>query len=70
MHYAIYRRIPPDRRLDLAFEMSESLRRVQADGVRDRHPTYSEEQVRLAVIRLAIGDDLFAKVYPSVQVDP
>ena len=48
--------------------MSESLREVVAAGVRHRHPEYDEKQVRLAVIRLALGDDLFHKVYPGVIV--
>jgi hypothetical protein len=64
----IYRRMSPNRRLGLAFEMSDTLRRTVTDGVRSRHPDYSEDQVRLAVARLWLGDDLFRKVYPGVEV--
>jgi hypothetical protein len=69
VHVDVYRRMPPGRSLTLALEMSESMRRVMAEGVRSRHPDYTAEQVRLAVIRLSLGDELFAKVYPGVQID-
>jgi hypothetical protein len=66
----IYRRMAPSRRLELALQMSDSLRRVVASGVRSRHPEYSEEQVRLAVTRLWLGEDLFRKAYPGVDIAP
>jgi hypothetical protein len=69
VHVEVYRRMPPGRSLELGLEMSESLRRVMAEGVRSRHPDYTAEQVRLAVIRLSLGDELFAMVYPGVQID-
>jgi hypothetical protein len=64
----IYRRMPASRRLELALQMSDTVRHIVAAGVRSRHPHYSEEQVRLAVIRLTLGDALFRQVYPGVDV--
>jgi hypothetical protein len=64
----VYRRMSPSRRLELACQMTDSLRRVVAAGVRARHPEYSEEQVRLAFARLWLGDDLFCKVHPGVEI--
>ena len=66
----IYRRLSPARRLELAFGMSNSLREIVAAGVRSRHPGYNEEQVRLAVIRLYLGEELFKKAYPGRNVAP
>lgn len=65
---AAFRRMTPEKRLELAFQMTNDLRRRLAEGVRQRHPEYSEDQVRLAVIRLTLGDDLFRTVYPDVDV--
>lgn len=64
----IFRKMEPRKRLQLAFDMSNSLRQLVASGVRSRHPEYSEDQVRLAVIRLTLGDDLFRKAYPGMDV--
>ena len=65
---AVFRRMTPERRVELALAMTADLRRRLAEGVRQRHPEYSEDQVRLAVIRLTLGDDLFRTVYPGVDV--
>ena len=69
IQFAIIRRLSPGRRLELAFQLSASIRHLAAAGVRSRHPTYTEAQVRLAVIRLTLGDDLFRQVYPGVDVE-
>ncbi len=66
----IFRRMSPERRLPMAFQMTADLRRRMADGVRRRHPDYSERQVKLAVISLALGEELFRAVYPGVDVKP
>ncbi len=64
----IFRRMPPSQRLEQALALSETVRRVAASGVRHRHPEYTEEQVRLAVIRLTLGDELFGKAFPGVEI--
>ena len=64
----IFRRMAPERRLAMAFEMSNNMRRVAVSSVRSRHPDYSEDQVRLAVTRLTLGEQLFHEVYPGVDV--
>jgi hypothetical protein len=66
----IFRRMSLDKRLSMVFEMTADLRRRMADGVRRRHPDYSERQVKLAVIRLCLGDELFHTVYPGVEIVP
>jgi hypothetical protein len=68
--FATYRDMPPHRRLAQACALSDALREVTAAGVRSRHPEYDNEQVRLAVIRLALGEELFAKAYPGMCIRP
>ena len=69
VQWDIFRRMSPSKRLELALRMSDSLRNVVASGVRDRHPEWSEEQIRLAVIRLTLGNELFRHVYPHAEVE-
>jgi hypothetical protein len=66
----VFRRMPPGRRLEIALRLGESLLKVTAAGVRSRHPEYTEDEVRLAVIRLRLGDELFCQVYPGTNVRP
>jgi hypothetical protein len=64
------RRLGFEGRVNLTFRLCDNLRRVLADGVRHRHPDYTDDQVRLAVIRLRLGDALFHKAYPAVDIKP
>ena len=70
VQHAIYRRMPAERRLAMAFEMTAAMRRVSEEGVRSRHPEYTERQVQLAVIRMMLGDELFRRAYPGEDVRP
>lgn len=49
----------------MAVEMSETVRQVARDGIRMRHPDYTDEDVRLTSIRLLLGDELFAAAFPA-----
>ena len=64
----IWRRMGPERRLATALSMSDDLRRLSADGIRHRHPEYSEVQVRWALDRMLLGDALFARAYPKADL--
>jgi hypothetical protein len=61
----IFKRMGPAARLQAGIALSQTCRRLLAEGVRRRHPEYDERQVRLAVIRLMLPEDLFLKAYPN-----
>lgn len=65
-----FRRMGPEGRLRAALEMSEEMGRILEAGVRARHPGYTADEVRLAAIRLRLGEPLFHAVYPLAQVEP
>jgi hypothetical protein len=66
----VLRRLGIEGRARMTFELCEQLRSIVATGIRSRHPDYSDDQVRLAGIRLRLGDELFKKVYPGVEIEP
>ena len=63
----IFRRMGPERRLEAGLSLSRTCRELLREGVRRRHPDYDERQVRLAVIRLTLPDDLFSAAYPEAR---
>lgn len=63
----IYRKMTPEHRLRLAIDLAQTCRSLLAEGVRMRHPGYSHDEVRLAVIRLQLGDKLFARAYSEFR---
>ena len=53
----ILRRMSGAERLELAFQMSEDIRRLRLDGIRYRHPEWTDEQVKKELIRLTFLPD-------------
>ena len=64
------RRLGPEGRLKLGFELSGNLHRIVEDGIRSRHPDYTDDMVRMARIRLTVGDRLYRQAYPGQEVEP
>ncbi len=64
----VLRRLSPEQRLLQTLRISDSMRALTAAGVRARHPDYNDEEVRLTVIRMWLGDDLFRKAFPDVKL--
>ena len=62
-----FRRMGPEGRLHAAIELSQTSRKLLAEGVRHRHPEYGEEEVRLAVIRILLPEELFLSAYPTAR---
>ncbi len=60
--FEILRRLGPEVRLKMAFEMSDNLRQIVEDGVMHRHPDFDEKKVKLEVLRLMIGDKLYRQI--------
>jgi hypothetical protein len=62
----IYRRMTGEERLQIVFRLNHLARATAASGIRSRHPDYTEDQVRLALFRLLLGDDeLTRRVWPD-----
>ena len=64
----LYRSMKDERRAELALEMSHDARRVAAEGIRQRHPNYSELEVRHALVALLYGREAAAKLWPAAAV--
>ena len=70
MQVEIYRQMSPEARFEQALQWSEQVQELGRIGIRLRHPEYSEREIQLASIRLRLGDDLFRRVYPGIDVRP
>jgi len=68
--YAQLRRMTPQERLLRGFRLTERTLALTAAGVGMRHPEHHDESVRLAVIRLTIGEKAFQELFPGVEVEP
>jgi len=64
----LYRAMTASERGELALRMSDDVRRIAAEGIRQRHPEYSEHEVRRALLALLYGADAAARVWPRLPV--
>jgi hypothetical protein len=65
---AVYRAMSADQRVSMAVAMSEDVNTIAAEGVRARHPSYDDDEVRWAMYRLRLGDELFRQVWPEAPL--
>ena len=65
---AIYRRMTPAQRCELAARMSAEVRAIALAGIRRRHPDYDEQQARFALFRLVRGDEMFRRAWATAAV--
>jgi hypothetical protein len=67
----LHRKMTPGQRLEIAMQLSEATRQTALASIRHRHPEYDDDQARMALFRLLLGDDLFRRAYPTAPVlDP
>ena len=68
VRFSILRKIGMEGRARMTMELSDGLRSIIESGVRQRHPGYDENMVRLAATRIAIGEELFRQAYPDIEI--
>jgi hypothetical protein len=67
----VYRRMASSDRLRVGLELTRMSRELMARGIRARHPEYSDDEVRWALIRAWLGSETFRRAYPTCpQLDP
>jgi hypothetical protein len=65
--FEILRKLGPQVRASMAFEMSDNLRRIVEAGVRNRHPDFDEKKIKLQVLQLMIGDKLYRQMLEGTE---
>jgi hypothetical protein len=63
VQYGLYRRMPLGRRLELAFDMCDTGRRLAFAGLRMRYPGATQGQLQRLWARQHLGTELFEQVY-------
>lgn len=65
VYWAALRRLDVEGRARIAFDLSNTLHAIAADGIRHRHPEYGDDQVRLSLLRLSLGAEAFRREFPD-----
>jgi len=59
-----YRRMGGKGRSEVAFRLSDLVRRTAMAGIRERHPEYGEQEVQRAFVHLLLGAELVKRIWP------
>lgn len=70
VHIAVLKRLGGSGRAEMILQLCAGLRQVTEEGVRQRHPDYDDDAVRLAMIRLTTGEELFRRLFPGLELKP
>jgi hypothetical protein len=62
---ALYAGMTPAQKLRRVSELTSIVNRLALAGLRSRHPDDSNEQLRLRLARIRLGDDVVDAVYGS-----
>jgi hypothetical protein len=58
----ILKKLSPEKRALISFELSDNVRQIAMDGIRKQHPEFTETQVRRELLRRIVGDELYQKI--------
>ncbi len=70
VQFEIYRKMGTSGRFRAGLDLCEEVRTGLLAAVRARHPEYDDETLRLATVRLLLGEELFREVFPGIEVRP
>ena len=70
VQFDVLRRLGTEGRVRLMFDLIENLQATLEAGIHLRHPDYTPEQVRWALVRLRLGELLFRQYFPDIEVPP
>jgi hypothetical protein len=70
VQFEVLRRLGTEGRVRLMFELIDNLQATLEAGIRLRHPDYTPEQLRWALVRLRLGEALFRQYFPDIEVAP
>jgi hypothetical protein len=58
----ILQKMSPEKRALISFELSDNIRQNAIAGIKKQHPDFTEQQVKLEVIRRCYGEKLAQEV--------
>lgn len=69
LQLAIYARMSPERKLAVVEDANRTARLLTLSGLRKRHPEADEDEIRLRLFHLVLGEELATKAYGSLPDD-
>ncbi len=62
MQFEILRRMSPEKRALISFELSDNIREIAIAGIKKLHPDFTDTRIKMEVLRRMVGDKLYHKI--------
>lgn len=62
---SVLKKIGAEGRYKMTVELSDNIRDITLAGIRERHPDFSNEEVRRTLIKLLHGRDVYKQFFPD-----
>lgn len=60
--FEILRRLTPQKRALISFEISDNIRQNVIAGIKKMHPDFTDTQIKKELLRRTVGDELSRKI--------
>jgi len=60
--FEILRRMSPQKRALISFELSDNIRQIAIAGIKKLHPDFTDAQIKMELLRRMVGDELLRKI--------
>lgn len=64
----ILRKMDISERAEMTFELSDNLRLIVEEGIRHRHPDYTDDEVTQAVLSLTVDKEILKEAFGGREV--
>jgi len=68
-YYELLRSLPADRRMQAMLRLSRAVRELALAGIRERHPTATDAELRVRLTVRVYGRDVARRLFGSVPAD-
>ena len=66
----IYRNMSMSQRAELTFKLCDNLRNTVKDGIRERHPDYTEDMVTQAYLNSIMDEEIVKEAFGGRELKP
>lgn len=60
--FEILRRLTPQKRALISFEISDNVRQNVIAGIKKLHPDFTDTEIKKELLRRTVGDELYRKI--------
>jgi hypothetical protein len=60
--FEILRRLTPQKRALISFEISDNIRQNVIAGIKKLHPDFTDTEIKKELLRRTVGEELFRKI--------